>query len=231
MKAFLFQGRRLTNIRHLPMKKLPEHLLVLKKYRVGVTQLRREDKLLLYPKYYGNFAIHEEHAQAEIKTTKDYFSPTDATIVSALANMVQEHLDRLQRTSDDGQPFLRIEEAAFLDWADGRIQIHAEIESPGKMQIYGPTRAPLIFAAAISLFLAVPPHDIATHAEANDIEVMNSRSPGGSPARGVDNSEEVQRELSSFLVRIGADNLERTITLVKAFNERTGGTVGTSVMQ
>ena len=227
MKAFLFQGRRMTNIRRLPMKRLPDHLLKLKKSRVGVTQLRREDNLLLYPQYYGDFAIYQGHVQTEIKTTKDYFSPADATIVSAFANMVQENLDRL--TSGDGQDFLSIEEAAFVDWADGRIQIHAEIESPGKMQIYGSTRAPIIFAAAIALFLAVPSHDIVRHAKENGIELINSRSPGGSPASGVDNSE-VQREISSFLVRIGADDLERTITLVKAFNERTGGTVGTSVM-
>ena len=230
MRDFSFQGRRMTNIRRLPMKKLPKHLLELKQYRVGVTQLRREDKLLLYPQYYGDFAIHDEHVQIEIKTTKDYFSPADAAIVSAFANMVQGNLDRFQQSSGDGQPHLSILEAAFVNWDDGRIQIHAEIESPGKIQIYGPTLAPLIFAAAISLFLDVPSHDIISHAEASDIVVTNSQSSSRLPPSGVDNSE-VQRKLSSFLVRIGADDLERTIALVKAFNERTGGTVGTSVTQ
>ena len=123
----------------------------------------------------------------------------------------------------------------FTDYLDHRedrakaIEVAHNIIKKEEAKFYGSTRAPIIFAAAIALFLAVPSHDIVRHAKENGIELINSRSPGGSPASGVDNSE-VQREISSFLVRIGADDLERTITLVKAFNERTGGTVGTSVM-
>ena len=228
MVGFSFEGRRMTDVRHLPMKKLPERLLELKKYRVGVSQLRREEQLLLYRQYYGDFAIHEGRVQAEIKTTKDYFSPTDATVVSAFANMVQENLNRLRQVDGGDLVFVDIKEAAFLDWDVDGLLIHAEIDSPGKIQVYSRGLAPLVFKVIFSLMLVVPTHDLVLHAQTNDIEVTNSRSPGGSRVNEGENRA-VQEGVVSLLKLIGAENLDKTIELVKAFNARTGGTVDSRV--
>ena len=113
---FSFQGRRMRNVRRLPMKKLSSRLLEIKKYRVGVTQLSREDTLSLYRQYYGDFEIYGGVTQAEVRTTKDYFSPADATILSALANMVQWNLSVLVEPGGNaGAPRSKIdlERAAF----------------------------------------------------------------------------------------------------------------------
>ena len=209
MLDFSFEGRRMTNVRLLPMKKLPERLLELKKARVGVTQLEREEKLLLYRQYYGDFAIHEGRVQAEVRTTKDYFSPIDATVVSAFANMVQENLNRLGQANVGELEFVDIREAAFMDRSVDGLLIHAEIDSPGKIQVYGRGLAPLVFKVILALFLAVPPHDLVSHAQTNNIEVSNSRSSDGTRV-GEGESRAIQESVVSLLKLIGADDLSRT---------------------
>ena len=76
--------------------------------------------------------------------------------------------------------------------------------------------------------LVVPTHALVSHAQTNDIEVTNSRSLGGSRANEGENRA-VQEGVVSLLKLIGAENLDKTIELIKAFNERTGGTVDSRV--
>jgi hypothetical protein len=221
MATFSFNGRRLWNIKNLPMRELPDRLLELKKIRVGITSLRRDDKIRLYRQYYGSFIVEGSVIQSEIQTESENFSATDATIISALSNMIQENLDRNAVGNSD---MVSIHEAAFIDLGDDAFQIHVDIQSPGEFQISSESIGPIVLKAFFALALAVGPADLKAQVDTNGITISNSLSDG----EGLE-TEPIRSGVHSLLTLIGADDLEETIRLIRVFNERTGGNVDASV--
>lgn len=218
-----YQGRSLLNARRMPARDLPYTILQSKKKNTTVVEIEGRDRLLLYRKFYGDFEILGERSLMELSTTKPRFTASDATVIGALTTMVHEAWQRKERGENTVPSLL---EAAFMDIGDNAPNIHANINSPGKLLVESSTRAAHIVKLLVVLCLAIDAPELQGAALAQSIEVENSQRAAGMP----DVTEVETREfLFHFLRNAGANDVEQIVANVRKLHDRTGGQVDAKV--
>lgn len=129
---FQYLGRRLLNVKFLPMRSLPPRFFDPMGRRLWTYEYGGRETELLYRQYYGDFEIIGRKSVTEIEVTGQRVSGTDLSILGALTTLIDQTLLRQER-GDREQ--LGMGMAAFLPPDPQGPIVHANIGSPGEVLI------------------------------------------------------------------------------------------------
>lgn len=221
---FLYQGRKLRDVKPIPMRELPPTALLSKKKNTTIVQIEGRDRQILYRQYYGDFEILGQKSTVQIATTKPRFTGPDAAIIGALATMVQE---AWQRRAHGESSVPRLGEAAFLDLGDDAPAIHANINSPGEVLLEAVQRTPHVVKVIIALALALTGPELYELAQSGAIDIVNTAHAAGVSSQ---ETEETREFLFHFLNSAGADSVNEIVENIRVMNNRTGGNVDANIV-
>ena len=223
---FEYQGRRLHNVKMLPMRKLPKALYPPMKRRNWIYQYVGRETELLYRQYYGDFEILGRKAVTEIEITGQRVYPQDLSIVGALTTLIDQNLAR--RAQGDHET-LNLVQAVFLppDRDDGPV-VHANLGSPGNMLVESVVRraAPVLKVIAI-LALGYTANEIWDMVQADNLQITNSQALAGAGGEAL---AETQQMTYDFIRSTGRESLNQIVELIRDFHDRTGGIVDATVI-
>tara|TARA_E500000318_G_scaffold110041_1_gene124470 strand:+ start:1020 stop:2129 length:1110 start_codon:yes stop_codon:yes gene_type:complete len=218
---FTYLGRPVRNVRKVPMRLIPPEVLDQKSRTSVITDLTFSQSEKMLRLYYGTFSILGKVNQTEIDIPSEIFRPADANIVNAIANFLEENLQRLERGETTPADFI---ESIFFAFDEAELQIHARLNSPGILQIAAKTVAP----ALIAFFMAMPntmsAQEMASEIASKNIEIVNSSCPNDD-----DYPKLIGDRLFGIVDMVGEDNISDICMRVKEFKKRTGATVNSKI--
>ncbi|GAA6198702.1 hypothetical protein NBRC116598_41470 [Pseudophaeobacter arcticus] len=222
---FEYQGRRLHNVKMLPMRKLPKEFYPPMKRRKWIHQYIGRETELLFRQYYGDFEILGRKAVTEIEVTGERVYPQDLSIIGALTTLIDQNLAR-QAVGDPHA--LSLLQAVFLppDPDEGSV-IHANLGSPGNVLVESVVRrAAPVLKIMVILALGFTANEIWDMVQADNLNITNSQALAGV---GEDVLAETRQMTYDFVRSTGRENLNEIVGLVRDFHDRTGGTVDATV--
>lgn len=222
---FEYQGRRLHNVKMLPMRKLPKELYPPMQRRIWIHKYVGRETELLYRQYYGDFEILGRKAVTEIEVTGQRVYPQDLSIIGALTTLIDQNLAR--RAAGDPDT-LSILEAVFLppDPAEGPV-VHANLGSSGNVLVESVVRrAAPVLKVIVILALGYTGGEIWDMVQTDNLQITNSLALAGA---GQDNLAETQQLTYDFVRSTGRESLKQIVELVRDFHDRTGGNVDATV--
>ncbi|MBM3616739.1 MAG: hypothetical protein FJX28_15340 [Alphaproteobacteria bacterium] len=124
---FIYLGRRLRNVKFLPMRKLDPAFFDPMRKRNWTFEYAARETDLLYRQYYGDFEILRQKVMTEIEVTRQRVSGTDLNIIGTLTNLIDQTLARVER-GDHQYP--TIQDVVFMHPEPQGPVLHADIGSP-----------------------------------------------------------------------------------------------------
>ncbi|MDO6455611.1 hypothetical protein Q4494_00850 [Celeribacter halophilus] len=221
-----YQGRRLKNVKMLPMRKLPKAFFPPMKKRNWIHQYVGREKELLYRQFYGDFEIVGRKAVTEIEVTGQRVFPQDLSIIGALTTLIDQ---KLARQAAGDQDALDLLQAVFLppDQNEAPV-IHANLGSSGNVLVESVTRrAAPVLKVIVILALGYTGGEIWDMVQTDSLVLSNSQALAGTDA---ENLAETQQMTYDFVRSTGRESLEQIVGLVRDFHDRTGGNVDATVI-
>lgn len=214
---FQYTGRKVKNIQHVPMRFVPPEILESRGRNSILTELDFKKSERMLRLYYGSFSIRDVLNQSEIQIKSDIFQPVDSTTINALANMIEDNLQKMEAGEDD---VLSLVDAALLEFDIGEIRIHARLNSEGILQIAGRTLAALLVGFMLSLPADVKAEDIAKDLVQHKVSIVNSSCPEDD-----DYPRLMEERLFGIVDRLGEDEITNICKRIQRLKGRTGATV------
>lgn len=218
---FPFLGRRLRNVKMLPMRKLDPAFFEPMRKRNWTFEYGARETGLLYRQYYGDFEIIGRKAVAQIEVTRHRVSGSDLNIVGALTTLIDQ---TLVRVANGDQERLMMGDVAFMPPDPQGPVVHATIGSPGDFLIESVLRraAPVL---KVIMFLAIVGYagdDVYDMVQNGTLQLKNSY--------GLVEMDDLQLAESrnktyDFVRASGRESLNQIMEYVREFHERTGGNV------
>ncbi len=222
---FTYLGRRLENVKFLPMRKLPKAFFPPMKKRNWTFELDTRSAELLYRQYYGDFEIVGRKSITEIEVTKSKVFAPDLAIVGAVTNLVDQTIRRLE--ADDAE-MVSLLDVVFLAPEEDAPVIHANLGSQGEVLVEAARRnAARVVKALFALAIVYGGHEIWHLVENNQLNLVNSQAIQGV---GAEELAETQQLTYDFVRSTGRDSLNDIVVRVREFHERTGGNVDATVI-
>lgn len=222
---FEYLGRRLHNVKMLPMRKLPKEFYPPMKRRNWIHEYGGKETELLYRQYYGDFEIVGRKAVTEIEVTGQRVFPQDLSIIGALTTLIDQKLAR--QAAGDAEA-LNLLQAVFLppDQEEGPV-VHASLGSPGNVLVESVLRrAAPVLKVIVVLALGFTGNEIWDMVQANELQLVNSQALQGV---GGEVLAETQQMTYDFVRSTGRESLNEIVGLVRDFHDRTGGNVDATV--
>lgn len=214
-KAFTYLGRPVDNIKQVDMRLIPADVLNAKTRHSVLTDLDHSLSERMYRLYYGSFIISGGIHQIEVDVPSKTFRPGDANIVNALANMVEDNLQKALSKKKDVEG-TSLPDAAFMTFDNSELQMHARLNSEGVLQIAAKSIAPLLVSILMSLAGQATPQEMMEALKNTQITVTNSKCPTDGTL-----TNQVKTGLYSVMEMMGEDNLEDVCKRVSALKDRT----------
>lgn len=222
---FQYLGRRLTNVKFLPMRKLPKTFFPPMKKRNWTFEMDARSSELLYRQYYGDFEIVGRKSVTEIEITKARVYAPDLAIVGAVTNIVDQTIRRLE--ADDAE-MISLLDVVFLAPEGDAPFIHANLGSPGEVLIEAVRRnGARVVKVLIALAVVYTGHEIWHMVDTEQLNLVNSQAIQGV---GADELAETQQLTYDFVRSTGRDSLNDIVDRVREFHERTGGNVDATII-
>jgi hypothetical protein len=222
---FVYLGRRLRNVKFLPMRKLDPAFFEPMRKRIWIHEYAARETEMLYRQYYGDFEIIGRKAVAEIEVTRQRVSATDLNIVGALTNLIDQ---TLARAALGDAEHLTMRDVVFMPPDPQGPVLHANIGSPGNVLVESVTRrvAPVvkvIMALALAGYLGA---DVWDMVQANTLVLENTDGLAGVADAQL---AETHDKTYAFVRASGRESLNEIMEYVREFHARTGGRVDVSV--
>lgn len=221
---FTYLGRPLTNVKQIPMQKLPKEFYPPMKRRNWIHEFEARETELMYRQYYGDFEIIGRKSVTEIAVTKSKVFAPDLSIVGAVTNLVDQTLRRLENNDTDRLSLL---DAVFLaPEGDGPV-IHANLGSMGEILLESARRhvAPVVKVLLV-MAVAYTGYEIYDMVAANGLHLANSQGIEGVGAEALAETEKLTYD---FVRATGRENLNDIVDRVRDFHNRTGGHVDATI--
>ncbi|WP_170428126.1 hypothetical protein [Ruegeria arenilitoris] len=223
--GFMYLGRKLNNVKFLPMRKLPKEFYEPMKRRNWIHEYGTRETELLYRQYYGDFEIVGRKAVTEIEVTGQRVFPQDLSIVGALTTLIDQNLAR----NAAGDPeTLGLLQAVFLppDQDEAPV-IHANLGSPGNVMVESVIRrAAPVLKVIVILALTFTGTEIWSMVQDESLQLTNSLALEGA---GGEVLAETQQMTYDFVRSTGRESLNEIVGHVRDFHDRTGGKVDATV--
>ena len=217
---FQYLGRRLENVKHLPMRKLPPKFFEPMRRRIWIHEYEAQETELLYRQYYGDFEIIGRKAVTEIKVTGRRVSGTDLSVIGALTTLIDQTLLRLEG-GDVEQ--LRMSDAAFLPPDQFGPVVHANIGSPGEVLIESiRRRASPVLKVVFALCILYTGNDIWQMVHDGTLTLANTQAAADV---GQAQLADTQQKTYDFVRATGRGSLNEIVELIRDVHQRTGGGV------
>lgn len=222
---FTYLGRKLTNVKFLPMRKLPKPFFPPMKKRNWTFEMDTRSAELLYRQYYGDFEIVGRKSITEIEITEARVFAPDLAIVGAVTNLVDQTIRRLE--ARDGEMISLLDVVFLAPEGDAPI-IHANLGSPGEVLIEATRKnAARIVKVLFALAVVYTGHEIWDMVHANDLNLVNSQSIAGV---GAEDLAETQQLTYDFVGATGRPSLSDIVDRIREFHNRTGGNVDATIV-
>lgn len=222
-RNFFYTGRPVSNIRNVPMRLIPPEILEEKSRNSVLTELDFQKTERMLRLYYGSFSIENSLTQTEIVIPQEIFRPADANVVNALANLLEENLQRLDKGATEAADFY---DALFLAFDESGLQIHARLNSKGVHQVAARTIAPFLLSFFIGLPSDLSAEDAASQIVAHEVEVTNSECPDDE-----DYPRLIEERLFGIVDMLGEKEVSNICRRVKEFGSRTNAKVNSEVTE
>lgn len=224
-KHFTYVGRPVEHIKQVDMRLIPADVLDSKSRQSVLTELDKNLSERMYRLYYGSFIIKGGIHQIEVDVPSRTFRPGDSNIVNALANMVEDNLQKsLAKKARQQVEATSLEDAAFMAFDGSELQMHARLNSEGVLQIAAKSITPLIVSIILSLGTEAKAEEILEALKNTQITVENSRCPTDQAF-----TKEVEKGLYSVIDMMGEDNTADVCKRVTQLRNRTKVTTDTHV--
>jgi hypothetical protein len=221
---FEYLGRKLENVKFLPMRKLPKAFFPPMKKRNWTFEMDTRSAELLYRQYYGDFEIVGRKSITEIKITNSRVYAPDLAIVGAVTNLVDQVIRRIEV---DDMDMVSLLEVVFLAPEADAPVIHANLGSQGEVLIEATRRnAARVVKVLFVLAVAYGGHEIWDMVETSQLNLVNSQAIIGVEAESL---AETQQLTYDFVRSTGRDSLNEIVELVREFHNRTGGNVDATI--
>lgn len=224
-RDYTYLGRPVDNIKKVDMRLIPKEILDSKSRQSVITELDGTLSERMYRLYYGSFIISGGIHQIEVDVPSDTFRPGDSNIVNALANMIE---DNLQKSFDPAVApktgATSLEDAAFMAFDGSELQMHARLNSQGVLQIAAKSITPLLVSIILSLGTQASSQEIFDALKNTQITVENSRCP-----MDKDFTKSVEKGFYSVIQMMGEKNVADICRRVTQLRDRTKVTTDTRV--
>ncbi|MDP2579158.1 hypothetical protein Q8W37_04390 [Shimia thalassica] len=222
---FTYLGRKLTNVKFLPMRKLPKAFFPPMKKRNWTFEMDTISAELLYRQYYGDFEIVGRKSITEIKVTKSRVYAPDLAIVGAVTNLVDQTIRRLEVQDAE---MISLLDVVFLAPENDAPVIHANLGSSGEVLVEAVRRhSARVVKVLLVLAVVYTGHEIWHMVENNELSLGNSQAILGV---GVEDLAETQQLTYDFVRSTGRDSLNEIVGIVREFHDRTGGNVDATII-
>lgn len=222
---FSYLGRRLRNVKFLPMRKLDPAFFEPMRKRNWIHEYAARETELLYRQYYGDFEIIGRKAVAEIEVTRQRVSGTDLNIIGALTTLIDQTLARVAHGDEERLTMLDV---AFMPPDPQGPVLHANFGSPGNVLIESVTRrvAPVVKVITALALAGYMGADLCDMVHANTLVLENTDGLAGVADAQL---AETRNKTYDFVRASGRESLNEIMELVREFNGRTGGKVDASI--
>lgn len=221
---FQYLGRKLTNVKFLPMRKLPKAFFPPMKKRNWTFEMDTRSAELLYRQYYGDFEIVGRKSITEIEITKARVYAPDLAIVGAVTNLVDQTIRRLE--AHDGE-MISLLDVVFLAPEDDAPVIHANLGSPGEVLVEATRKnAARIVKVLFALAVVYTGHEIWHMVEVGSLNLVNTQAIEGI---GAEDLAETQQLTYDFVGATGRPSLNEIVDRIREFHDRTGGNVDATI--
>lgn len=222
---FVYLGRKLTNVKFLPMRKLPKAFFPPMKKRNWTFEMDTRSAELLYRQYYGDFEIVGRKSITEIEVTKSRVYAPDLAIVGAVTNLVDQTIRRLEAQDAEMVSLLDV---VFLAPEDDAPVIHANLGSQGEVLVEAVRRhSARVVKILLALAVVYTGHEIWHMVENNQLSLANTQAIQGV---GVEDLAETQQLTYDFVRSTGRLSLNDIVERVREFHDRTGGNVDAKII-
>ena len=227
---FSYLGRPVRNIKRVPMRLIPRGVLNTMTRQSIVTILDGELSERVFRLYYGSFSIAGGMTQVEMNIPTKVFRPADAAILSGLANLLEENLQRFEHGQINATQFT---EALFMVFDETELQLHANLNSPGTVQVAGKSLSPILLSAFMILAAALSAQEIidetTIRSQGNEIiersiAITNTNCPEDDVYPRL-----IEERLFGILDMMGEDEIRLVCQRVEQFRQRTNASVNTVV--
>jgi hypothetical protein len=227
---FNYLGRRIRNIKRIPMRLVPPEILESKTRQAVVTELNDEFSQRVFRLYYGSFSIKQGVTQVEIDIASDVFRPVDAVTLSVVANLFEDNLQKFERGESSGTDLM---DALFKTFDEAELQLHARLNSPGVVQIAAKSVTPIVFSALFCLTGSLSAQEIAdeaaTRAQHNtttglSVKIKNTKCPEDDEYPRL-----IEDRLFGILNMMGEKEIILVCDRIEQFKTRTGATTDAKV--
>lgn len=207
------------------MRFVPPEILDAKSRHSIVTRLDADLSERVFRLYYGSFAIREGVSQVEVDIPTDVFRPADATILSGVANLLEDNLQKLERGELEPTHFV---DALFLAFDQAELQLHARLASPGIVQVAAKSLTPMLLSVLLALSGSATGQEIAQEATSRanppenaerTVNIKNSKCPDDDEFPRL-----IEDRLFGILNMMGEDEISRVCERVQQFKQRTQAT-------
>lgn len=224
-REFTYLGRPVEYLKLVDMRLIPVDVLDAKSRQSVLTKLDSNLSEQMYRLYYGSFIIKGGIHQIEIDVPSSTFRPGDSNIVNALANMVEDNLQKLSASNGSHTiPATSLEDAAFMAFDGNELQMHARLNSKGVLQIAAKSITPLIVSIIISLGSEASAGEIFDALSNTQITVVNSRCPTDTAL-----TKDVEKGLYSVIEMMGETSTADVCKRVTQLRDRTKVTTDTRI--
>lgn len=222
---FSYLGRRLTNVKFLPMRRLPKAFFPPMKKRNWTFEMDTRSAELLYRQFYGDFEIVGRKSITEIEVTKSRVFAPDLAIIGAVTNLVDQTIRRLEVEDAETVSLLDV---VFLAPEQDAPVIHANLGSSGEVLVEAVRRhSARVVKVVLALAIVYTGHEIWHMVESNQLSLANSQAIDGV---GVEDLAETQQLTYDFVRSTGRESLNDIVDRVREFHDRTGGNVDATII-
>lgn len=222
---FTYLGRKVTNVKFLPMRKLPKAFFPPMKKRNWTFEMDTRSAELLYRQYYGDFEIVGRKSITEIEVTKSRVYAPDLAIVGAVTNLVDQTIRRLEAQDAEMVSLLDV---VFLAPEDDAPVIHANLGSQGEVLVEAVRRhSARVVKVLLALAVVYTGNEIWHMVENNQLSLANTQAIQGV---GVEDLAETQQLTYDFVRSTGRPSLNDIVERVREFHDRTGGNVDATII-
>lgn len=224
-KDFHYLGRPVRNIKRVPMRLVPPEILKSKTRQSIVTELDDNLSERVYRLYYGSFSMLGGVTQVEVDIASKIFRPADAAILSGVANVFEDNLQKLERGETTATDLV---DALFIAFDEAELMLHARLNSPGIVQIAAKSITPMLLSVLIALAGNASAEEIANEADARmrggdnaelSVNVSNTKCPEDDQFPRL-----IEERLFGILDMMGEEEIARVCERLEQFKQRTHAT-------
>jgi hypothetical protein len=213
-KRFRYLGRPVKNIKSVSMRLIPPEILASKTRQSVVTKLDSYESERIFRLYYGSYSMIGGMTQVEVDIPTKLFRPADANVISGLANLMEDNLQKFERGEINATTFV---DALFLAFDDAELQIHARLNSEGILQLAAKSISPMLFSVFIAISATHTPQQVVAEIRAHTVNVMNSKCPDDDQYPRL-----IEERLYGILDMMAENEIVEVCERTKDFLERTG---------